>query len=102
MKFEEALAELRKGKKIKRRNHENFVSIRSPIHTAVHLIDILNDLNDWEVMEEPGKTFPEIFEAFKEGKTIRRKSWYPKGFTGNNDRYIDTEDLLATDWEVVS
>lgn len=109
MKFEEALVELRKGKSIKRKCHINYLSLKSPINTRVLLIDILNDLNDWEVLEEPGKTFPEVFEAFKEGKNIRRKSWVIGSFIcekkyseigWNYGSGMIPSDLLATDWEI--
>ena len=57
MKFEEALAELRKGKSIKRECVDNFINIKQ-IYDHLLLIDILQD--DWEVDEEPEKTFLEV------------------------------------------
>lgn len=100
MKFEEALIELRKGKKIKRKAHENYISYKSPIETEVILIDILNDLDDWEVYEEPGKSFTEVFEALKSGKFIKRKEWID-GISCKEEGYLSITNLLCTDWEII-
>lgn len=104
MKFEEALVELRKGKRIKRKCHRNYIYKSDPVpsNRYIFIMDILNDLDDWEVKEEPGKTFPEVFEAFKEGKNIRRKSWKEGHICACHiNKYFINEDLLATDWEVI-
>ena len=101
MLFEDALKELRNGK-----------SIRRSIWMKVYKYSLLSDddgflmskydllQEDWEVVEEPGKTFPEVFEAFKEGKKIKRKAW--NRYLQNN--MFDTfhmSDLLANDWIIV-
>jgi hypothetical protein len=109
MKFEEALIELRKGKRIKRECFPFSIGKDEPIGTYLFLIDILNDLDDWEVLKEPGKTFPEVFEAFKEGKKIRRKSYkidthhisLKDTDSETNMTYIKKLELLETDWEII-
>lgn len=106
MKFEEALVELRKGKKIKRICFYESLSldiIKKEETLKIMISDILQD--DWIIEEKPGKTFPEVFEAFKKGKSIRRKSWVvitervlTKGCEGN---IINSFDLEANDWEII-
>ncbi len=114
MKFEEALVELRKGKKIKRSCFLDYISPNhlNPIFIKTQESLLLNDIfqDDWMV-EEPGKTFDKVFEDFKSGKKIRRKSWLKTGpiSYSTDDFFISTyhgfrlynEDLLATDWEVI-
>lgn len=106
MKFEEALIELRKGKRIKRDcwvfpfydNEEN----EEHCGVEIGIDDILS--NDWIVEDKPGKTFPEVFEAFKEGKSIRRKGWANMEYRMNKyiegDIFISSKDFLSTDWMI--
>lgn len=96
MKFEEALIELRKGKRIQRKCY--------PYHYLDKNCDTLCDIlaEDWEVMKEPGKTFPEVFEAFKEGKKIRRKSWDKTAYCFRDPvDALTHENILSTDWEII-
>lgn len=118
MKFEEALVELRKGKEISSRG----ISLKVindligfsdyPYETTP--ISIINTIfhSQWEVLEKPGKSFDQVLEAFKEGKSIHRKSWKDKiklnnkGWTDSRTIFTDDydlsiEDILATDWEVI-
>jgi hypothetical protein len=102
MKFEEALSELRKGKKIRHAAWDPsfYLSISEDclnyFPCTPHLISAY-----WEVFEEPGKTFPEVFEAFKEGKKVKRKSWDRILCIENlNLTLVDCHDLLATDWMI--
>jgi hypothetical protein len=115
MKFEEALVELRKGKKVRCKDYrlsikktlDNYIEFEEYGHSLSHveLINIIFSIQ-WEVVEEPGKTFPEVFEAFKEGKTIKRKEWindisiFQKDLKNHVD-YLLAKDLLATDWQVI-
>lgn len=109
MRFEEALAELRKGKKIQMSSRDWIIfSLEDEHGYCLGVNDFVNE--DWQTLEEPGKTFPEVFEAFKEGKKIKRKSW-------TNERYflhkeceeycecvmgkIDRDDLMEKDWEIL-
>jgi len=107
MKFEEALVELRKDKKIRNKIWRSnlYISLEKKFNTH---FDYNFIYEDWEVLEEPGKTFPEVFEAFKEGKSIRRKEWLKYDETKNmyfqiSDFYtkLTSQDLLETDWETI-
>lgn len=100
MRFEEALIELRKGKKI-RRKFKEFITVLYLKDSYITYDDLFAE--DWEVIEEPGKTFPEVFESFKDGKRIRRKIWWEgqaKGMISTKPGTISIDDLLATDWEI--
>lgn len=113
MKFEEALLELRKGKKIECVDFQRYqihlselneISITFPPglsgFSAVEFII----KGEWKVVEERGKTFDQVFESFKEGKKIRRKSWdkyhYMK-LHSIESCYCDIVDLIENDWEVI-
>jgi hypothetical protein len=65
-----------------------------------------------EVIEEPGKTFDQVFEDFKNGKNIRRKVWNKEYNLHKHYQLIKDEnynlklpifssDLIEDDWEVV-
>lgn len=104
MQFEEALIELRKGKKIRHSFFEEgkFLDIHNVLMDNIPGSYILCE--QWSIHEEPGKTFPEVFEAFKEGKKIRRKEWMHSMYFKRDDRLItdlNHVDLLATDWIVL-
>lgn len=108
MKFEAAILELRKGKKITssemtlKLHKLGELQVHSNIINSHHIMNlVVND--DWEVLEEPGKTFPEVFDAFKKYKKIRRKCWDDNNFMEKEERLIDLNenDLLANDWEVI-
>lgn len=70
-----------------------------------YFVDInINDIlaEDWVVIDEnPGKSFPEVFEAFKEGKKIIRKQWRVDSIDKSSDLPLYADDILATDWEIV-
>lgn len=110
MKFEEALQELRKGKKIKCIGKGDFISLETLKNydlPSFFRCDLVMD-GEWEVIEEPGKTFPEVFEAFKEGKYVRRKEWSTDNYLPykrlNNQTLafqFHPKDLLAKDWEII-
>lgn len=104
MKFEEVLIELRKGKIIKRSIWNNHVLSNNinNMNNMLYVEDLLSD--DWEVLEEPGKTFYEVFQAFKEGKKIKRKCLSANTYLTKNDCYynLNAKDLLATDWEIIN
>lgn len=55
------------------------------------------------IYEIPGKSFPEVFEEFKEGKWIKRKSNNGCGcrLNKNNNPIFTGYDLLANDWIVM-
>lgn len=103
MKFEEALVELRKGKKIRNKlwGSSFFISLEKRFNTN---FDYNFIHEDWEAIEKPGKTFDQVFEEFKEGKKIRRISW-------DEDHYMKLHDLescdcnivdiIENDWEVI-
>ena len=103
MKFEEALIYIRQGKKVKlpywTQNHTEMFN-ENMIYATLN--EIIYGL--WEIVEEPGKTFDQVFEAFKEGKSIRRKSW-PQEFYISLHRKLHNLDnigeLLASDWEIL-
>lgn len=102
MKFEEALVELKKWKSIKRKlwiNGERIGFMKKSGNFNVSYEELHAD--DWEVLEEPGKTFPEVFDAFKAGKFIRRKGWLSKRDLVNKDSVIYAWEILATDWMVI-
>jgi hypothetical protein len=117
MKFEEALVELRKGKKIREireYGREFIISLDSGNISILSEVRYLDDPYkklcarivecDWEVIEESGKTFPELFEEFKEGKKIRRKSWFSSHYIKLHDtNSVDANivDLIENDWEVI-
>ena len=103
MKFEDALRELRNGKKIRRESWK----IHGIMHPLLPNTKLCVDYEcfhaeDWEIIEEPGKTFPEVFEAFKEGKLIKRKSWPSEYFCCSemNSNHLSHIDLIATDWMI--
>lgn len=98
MKFEEALAELRKGRLISIDGVE-FFHLRQ--NFSIEFYPHWFDSDRWEVIEEPGKTFDQVFEAFKEGKTIRRKSNHPSQLWNKQICFLYPDDLLANDWEVI-
>lgn len=104
MKFEEALVELKKWKSIRRKlwiNGERIGFMKKSGNFNVSYEELHAD--DWEVLEEPGKTFPEVFEDFKEGKKIKRKHWISCDYLSKDSNICGTsvEDLLSTDWEVI-
>lgn len=95
MKFKEALEELYKGKKIGCLSFPNTVFDNVNCYKDIDFSYII--FGEWFIVEEPGKTFPEVFEALKEGNHIRRKKWPLEDRMSKSSR----EDLLATDWEIV-
>lgn len=100
MKFEEVLVEFRKGKTII--CPAGFtICLGKFIGITLCEIDILSE--EWKLKEETGKTFPEVFEAFKDGRKIKRKSWtYQYSFLQKESfGALSCEDLLATDWIVM-
>jgi hypothetical protein len=106
MKFEEALVELRKGKIIYLRHVHKKVELNPDGNFMANFS--LDDMfyGEWDIKEEPGKTFPEVFEAFKEGKRIKRKCWHVEKyihniFTSNSTWSLYIDDLLSTDWEII-
>lgn len=106
MKFEEALVELRKGKKIKLPSWKKYwLELFNENIIKISLEEILSEC--WEIVEEPGKTFPEVFEAFNKGKKIRRKDWirdpreHGNLMKSDGGKKIYIFDLLATDWEII-
>lgn len=111
MKFEEALLELRKGKKIVsiefprlEFNLSGLYELSYTVPSGISSFSVIETMikGDWEVLESPGKTFSEVFEAFKEGKSIRRKLWTGGLYVINkeNNNQVMPNDLLATDWEI--
>lgn len=104
MQFEEALAELRKGKIIYLRHVHKKVELNPDGNFMANFS--LDDIfyGEWDIKEEPGKTFPEVFEAFKEGKKIKRKAWIHYAFIRKINDAVDSltiADLLATDWIIL-
>ncbi len=103
MRFEEALATLRKGKKISLRKWEEKTSHMFNINVIrVCLEEILSE--DWVIVEEEeeGKPLSEVFEDFKAGKKIRRKCWFYDAYIHKDENgAMLSEGLLANDWEVV-
>lgn len=105
MKFEEILPYLK--------DHAN-VGIKDKIHISLSkyneveltqslgtcLIHSILFSNEWS-LEETGKSFPEVLEAFKEGKKIKRKCWSTYLSIATNETYLYRDDLLAKDWEVI-
>ncbi len=102
MKFEEALPDVRKGNKIYVKDWgQDWYDMFNKNIIKISLNQIL--YCDWQILEEPGKTFPEVFESFKDGKRIRRKIWWEgqaKGMISTKPGTISIDDLLATDWEI--
>jgi len=109
MKFEEAIYYFKQGSTIKRHKWPSYdvfyINEKEVTKYALSKEDYLAD--DWEIVpkiEKPGKTFLEVFEAFKEGKKIRRRYWDECMFfhrDGNPyDIELDEDDLLGTDWEI--
>jgi hypothetical protein len=56
---------------------------------------------DWTIFR--GKSLKEVLDDFDNGKSIRRKSWYPEYLMGkySKDIALTMQDLQARDWEVV-
>lgn len=101
MKFEEALVKLREGNRIKRKNWHGMGISKDDCADELIIKEILSE--DWVVIEELGKTFDQVFEAFKNGKNLRRKTW-PKEYIFSirlNSANINKLDLLANDWEIL-
>ena len=98
MKFEEALKEYRNGKKIDVSESNKVKFLEGKIWELQKLFDL-----DWVVIEEPGKTFCEVFEDFKKGKKIRRKWWHESSYISKNGGLgiFSSNDALSNDWEVV-
>lgn len=110
MKFEEALVELRKGKKIACHSFPDEIFELTDNGLIFHEIPIsFFILGEWGILEEPGKTFDQVFKEFEQGKKIRRKIW-PKDvgisikMIITNDDYLMAymKDLTEKDWEVIS
>jgi len=112
MKFEEALKELRNGKKIScislpslefSLSPQYELSIKLPNNLSKFSIIDFIIKGEWYVLEEPGKSFPEVFESFKQGKKIKRKCLSIDSYLTKNDCYynLNAKDLLATDWIIV-
>jgi hypothetical protein len=113
MRFEEALIELRKGKKIvcvsregmrlHISDYDELSVITKPNFTSFECMELIVK-GEWFIEEEPGKTFPEVFEAFKEGKKIKRKVWEEIYFHIDKDIFfecITPRDLIEDDWEII-
>lgn len=46
--------------------------------------------------------FEEVLPALRKGKKVGRKKWDKSYYVNNyGEAYVDWEDLLATDWEIV-
>lgn len=128
MQFEKALKELLKGKKIRRKEWEQFMHIRL-IDNVVKTYkgDYTNFYQDanlllsvgWIVLDGDGKelTFLEALEELKQKKKIVYKAWLEDKkdkfvFIDHNQFVMCTaieyqfmptyQDLLSTDWEVMS
>lgn len=103
MKFEEALVELRKGKKIRKVLwlFTQYMDLKNYKQFFFDAEEVLN--SEWELYQEPGKSFPEVFEAFKSGKFIKRKEWENKHLFGSemSSIHLSYKDVLATDWEII-
>lgn len=102
MKFEDALQELRKGKSIQSPSDiYTLEEIKKDQGIEIDIDDLFSD--KWKIYEEPGKTFPEVFEDFKNYKKVRRKYWPDNYFIEKDERLheLGQQDLLANDWEII-
>jgi hypothetical protein len=108
MKFQEAIYYFKLGSTIKRKKWPSYdvfyINEKEVTKYALSKEDYLAE--DWEIVhkiEEPGKTFPEVFEAFKEWKKIKRKNWrLCDSLSCNlNICVASVDDLLETDWEII-
>ena len=90
---------------------------KSEVKTLEFWTHVINGCTNWDPEPEPkGMTFDEALKAMREGKMVKRrklatmhrmwldlqqnKFWY----IDKNGTYMfdhDTEDILATDWEIV-
>ena len=112
MKFSEAMKALEEGKKVRREdwNEGCFVyvlndSVFDEKGSSRSIYLSAPFLENWELYEEPVKTysFIEAVQLMKEGKTIKRKywgSWYSMRITYDYTFKFTTEDIEATDWMV--
>jgi len=113
MKFEEAIYYFKQGATIKRHKWPSYdvfyINEKEVNKYALSKEDYLAD--DWIIVdriEQPGKSFSEVFEDFEKGKKIRRKVW-PKNvgismkMMITKDDYLMAymKDLLEKDWEVI-
>lgn len=117
MQLQEAMPAIQAGKKLKSEN--GLIIDKNSKYTVGFLLQF-----EWEIVEREIIFFQEALDAFKKGKSIRRKSWNDKGikFYLNNfipiktyeckglygaatyDRdqnFFSVEDALADDWEIV-
>lgn len=111
MKFEEALVELRKGKEIICIS-KGGLTLKLDKNSEIKMSSFLEVLDigimeliikgEWIIEYERGKSFPDVFEAFKEGKRIRRKSWIEIIWLSTCSNFeINNKDLLSIDWEII-
>lgn len=112
MKFWEAMKALEEGKKVRASNWEKEVWIdKDSDQTGLPMILNLFALHEWELYEEPEKTysFMEVVQGLREGRKFVRKGHasdlalfvmgfeiYPRSKFGIQNMRM--EDFEATDW----
>ena|ERR1700733_10375833 len=112
MRFEEALVELRKGKNIHCSSGLGITfslseldELSYTINSSMSSFTVMEAIikGNWEIVEEPGKTFDQVFDAFTNGKKIKRKFWRSCDYisTTTNICSLSAYDLLSKDWEVI-
>lgn len=109
MKFEDAMKALGNGETLELDGWLfNLETIKEDGKMAIPYNYIISD--EWIVHVKPGKTFREVFEAFKDGKKVRRKKWegccFLQGSQMNHlhppkaHTTIAVPHLLENDWEI--
>lgn len=111
MKLEEALVELRKGRKIRLKGWADGDAIQKGECESFYLIpsDFLSD--EWEVVQPLPMSFGEAMKAAVEGKRVARPKFVGWGIVADNYSLRvsrsgvlygpSVEDILATDWGIV-
>ena len=75
------------------------IGMKNNPETSLTVDDLFAE--DWTIFR--GKSLKEVLVDFDNGKSIRRKSWYPELLMGkySKDIQLNMQDLQARDWEVV-
>lgn len=118
MNIIEALKEVRKGKLVSRKNwFDNIalsISSKSEEIVAYNITATSeseykfteNDIqaDDWVIKQyRRSLTFVEAFKEIKNGKKVRKKSWFDSSYINGDTplNCLKIDDLLANDWEVI-
>lgn len=118
MNFIEAIKEIRNSKLVSRKSwfdnialsisskSDEIVAYNISTATEIEYKFTENDIqaDDWVIKNyKRSLTFFEAFKEIKNGKKVRRKSWFDGSYINGDTQLncLKIDDLLANDWEIV-